>query len=239
MKQINFKELIVFEDENYICINKPAHISSLEDRNDKININALAKTYHPDAHICHRLDKETSGILALAKNNDAYRHISIQFEKRELQKMYHAVVGGKHDYQGLSVYLPIETKPGASSVRINKQNGKEAETVFFTEKAYKNHTLLRCYPLTGRMHQIRIHLSVLKSPIVSDELYGGKMIYLSDIKKRFNLSKESEMENPLMKRVALHASSLTFKNLDGEMVTANAPFAKDFAVLVKQLDKYS
>lgn len=240
MKKVDFASLIVFEDDDYICINKPPFVSTLEDRTDPLNINSIAKGYHPEAHVCHRLDKETSGILALAKSTDAYRNLSIQFEKRRLEKVYHAVVEGKHDFDGVNVYLPIETKPGATAVRINKVEGKEAETVFFTEKAFKNHTLVRCYPLTGRMHQIRIHLACLKSPIVCDTVYGGNPIFLSSLKKRYNASRgEEEEEQPIMRRVALHAVSLTFANLKGDIVTATAPYAKDFGVLVKQLEKYS
>ncbi|TAH27547.1 MAG: RNA pseudouridine synthase [Cytophagales bacterium] len=239
MKKVDFKEIIVFEDEDYICINKPPFIATLEDRNDPVNINKIAKEYHQEAHACHRLDKETSGILALAKSTEAYRNLAIQFEKRKVQKMYHAVVAGKHDYDGVSVYLPIETKPGATSVRINKQEGKEAETIFFTEKAYKNHTLLRCYPLTGRMHQIRIHLACLKTPIVCDATYGGLPVFLSQLKKRYNLPQDQEEELPIMKRVALHAVSLTFTNMKGETITATAPYPKDFNVLIKQLEKHT
>lgn len=239
MKKVDFKSLIVFEDDDYICINKPPFVATLEDRNDPVNINKMAKEYHPEAHVCHRLDKETSGILALAKSTDAYRNLAIQFEKRQVQKMYHAVVAGKHDFDGVSVYLPIETKPGLAAVRINKQEGKEAETIFFTEKAYKHHTLVRCYPVTGRMHQIRIHLACLQSPIVCDGLYGGVPIYLSELKKRYNANKEQEEEAPMMKRVALHAHTLTFALLNGEVNTITAPYAKDFGVLVKQLEKYS
>jgi 23S rRNA pseudouridine955/2504/2580 synthase len=93
-------------------------------------------------------------------------------------------------------------------------------------------------PITGRMHQIRIHLTCLKAPIVCDPTYGGEMIYLSDLKRGFNLKKDTD-ELPLMKRVALHARSLTFRLLNDEQVTIEAPYPKDFDVLVKQLNKFS
>ena len=89
------------------------------------------------------------------------------------------------------------------------------------------------------MHQIRIHLTCLKAPIVCDETYGGKMIYLSELKKKgFNLKQETE-ELPLIKRVALHAYSLKFTLLNGEEIQIIAPYPKDFDVLVKQLEKNS
>ena len=121
-------------------------------------------------------------------------------------------------------------------VKIDRQQGKIAETIFNTLKVYKNHTLVECQPITGRMHQIRIHLTCLKAPIVSDELYGGSMLYLSSLKKKFNLKQQTE-EQPLVKRVALHAFSLTFKLMDGSPLTINAPYPKDLEVLVKQLEK--
>lgn len=236
MKKVDFRSLIVYENADYILINKPPHVSSLEDRNDPVNINRLAKEYWPDAHVAHRLDKETSGVLAIAKSNDAYRNIAIQFEKREVTKIYHAVVDGVHDFDGINVYLPI-TAMNNGTVKIDKQEGKEAETTFFSVKAFKKHTLVECFPLTGRMHQIRIHLACLKAPITCDPKYGGKLIYLSELKKKYNL-KEDKEELPIIQRVALHALSLKFRLMNLEELTVEAPYPKDFAVLIKQLEKY-
>ncbi len=92
-------------------------------------------------------------------------------------------------------------------------------------------------PITGRMHQIRIHLSCLKAPIVNDPQYGGEPIYLSSIKRKFNL-KEGTEEQALIQRVALHAHSLSFFLMDGEGIRVEAPYPKDMEVLVKQLDKW-
>ncbi|MFN8436469.1 MAG: RluA family pseudouridine synthase [Cytophagales bacterium] len=236
---IDFKDLIIFENENYIIVNKPPGMSSLDDRatGGKQNILRLAKNYHEDAQLCHRLDRETSGALAIAKNPDAYRHLSIKFEDREVKKVYHAVVNGVHDFQDTVVNLPIHPlKDGV--VRIDKEEGKPALTVFATVKAYYSATLVKCLPVTGRMHQIRIHLSCLKAPIVSDSLYGGKNLYLSQLKKNFNLKKDTD-EQPIIKRFALHARELVFEDLDGKELNITAEYPKDFAVLLKLLEKYS
>ena len=91
MAFINFPALIFFENDNYIVINKPSNISTLEDRGDGTNILFLAKNYWPDAQVCHRLDKETSGVLLIAKTPEAYRNAAMQFEAREVQKIYHAI----------------------------------------------------------------------------------------------------------------------------------------------------
>ena len=236
MKKVNFRELIVFEDEDFMLVNKPPHVSSLDDRNDPVNINKLAKEYNADAQVCHRLDKETSGILAIAKNPEAYRHLNIQFEKREVVKVYHAVSGGVHDFKDEIVDLPIlALKNGI--VKIDSKEGKDAATIFNTLKAYNKYTLIECRPVTGRMHQIRIHLAVLKAPITCDIKYGGKEIYLSQLKKKYNLKMETE-ERPLIQRVALHARSLLFHSLKGEELIVEAPYPKDFEVLFKQLEKY-
>lgn len=238
--RLNFKDLIIFENDDYILINKPPHIASLDERqaDNSQSILRLAKEYADDAQLCHRLDKETSGVLAIAKNPAAYRHLSMQFEHRQLEKRYHAVVNGTHNFEMISVYLPIAMKRDGTMVAIDRQKGKEADTIFNTMKVYRNHTLVECMPITGRMHQIRIHLVCLKAPIVCDPTYGGEMIYLSDLKRKFNLKKETE-EQPLIKRVALHAHSLTFKLLNEEIIKIEAPYPKDFEVLVKQLDKFS
>lgn len=235
--KIQFKDLILFEDNDFIVINKPSGISSLDERKDDFatSILRMAKTYTADAQLGHRLDKETTGALVIAKNPEAYRHISMQFEHRETAKRYHAVVEGMHDWEGIMVNLPIyPLKDG--KVIIDRQKGKHAETWFRTLQVFRGYSLVECLPITGRMHQIRIHLTCLKAPIVCDEMYGGKYVYLSDLKKKFNLKKDTE-ELPLMRRVALHAFSLTFTLLNGEVKEVIAPYPKDFAVLVKQLEK--
>lgn len=237
--KLNFESLIVFENDDYILINKPPHVAALDERTtDKsgVSIVRLAKAYHADAQLGHRLDKETSGIMAIAKKPEAYRHLAMQFEHREVAKRYHAVVNGLHDFDMVSVYLPIAPIKDGTAVRIDREKGKIAETIFNTIRAYKKHTLVECMPITGRMHQIRVHLMCLKAPIVNDPTYGGDSIYLSDIKRKFNLKKDTE-EQPLIQRVALHAHSLTFTQLNGDEATFEAPYPKDFDALVKQLEK--
>jgi RluA family pseudouridine synthase len=230
----NFKESILFENQDYVLINKPPFISTLEDRHDPDHILSLAKQWIPDAQVCHRLDKDTSGVLALAKNPEAYRHLSMQFENREVSKTYHAVVDGIHSFQEKSVEASI-LKLNDGTVKISKE-GKQALTYFTTKDTYKAHTLLECHPITGRMHQIRIHLRLLKAPITGDEVYGGKPFFVSSVKRGFNLKKEAE-ETPLIKRMALHAFSLEFALLNHETVKIEAPYPKDFQALIKQLSE--
>lgn len=237
MKTVNFKDIILFEDDDFILVNKPPFYSSLDDRfGENITIQEMAKEYSPDAQLAHRLDKETSGVLAIAKNPEAYRHMAMQFEHREVTKIYHAIVDGIHEFDTEEVNLPIYTT-SQGTVKIDPR-GKPALTYFKTIKAFKKHTHIKCMPVTGRLHQIRVHLWAIKAPITGDITYGGKPFYLSEVKKKFNLKNFTE-ELPLMQRVALHAYSLEFKTLKGEQIVVEAPYPKDFSILVKQLEKYS
>lgn len=237
LKKYTFSDLLLFENDDFFLINKPPHTATLDERHDDKGLSMLrqAKEYWPDAQVGHRLDKETSGVLIFAKHPAAYRHISMQFEHRQVTKIYHAVSSGIHDFQGVLVNLPIlPLKTG--TVQIDKVEGKIAETLFNTLEVYKAHTLIECIPFTGRMHQIRIHLQCLKASIVMDALYGGEPIFLSDIKRKFKLAKEAE-EQPLISRVALHARALNFETMSGERQEVIAPYPKDMTALIHQLEK--
>lgn len=234
MPKFKFEDAILFQDDDFILINKPPFISTLEDRNDSQNILSLAREYEPDAQVCHRLDKETSGVLAIARNPEAYRHLSMQFENRTVSKIYHAVADGIHNFKDELVDAPI-LKQNDGTAKISR-SGKDAQTRFTTYQSFKNHTLIECKPITGRMHQIRVHLAQLKAPITGDEMYGGKPFYVSSVKRGFNLKKLTE-EEPLIKRIALHAFSLEFNLIDGSKMTAEAPYPKDFQALIRQLSE--
>jgi 23S rRNA pseudouridine955/2504/2580 synthase len=228
----DFSKTVLYQNSDYILINKPPYIATLEDRSNPHNILDFAREIEPEAQVCHRLDKDTSGVLAIARNPEAYRHLSMQFENRVVNKIYHAVVDGIHNFKDQLVDAPIE-KQNDGTVRISRL-GKSAQTYFTTLKTYRNHSLIACRPITGRMHQIRIHLSLLKAPITGDEMYGGKPFFLSSVKRAFNLKKQTE-EQPLMKRMALHAFSLDFALLSGEKIHVEAPYPKDFQALTRQL----
>lgn len=236
MKQqkFNFKDQILFEDFDYILVNKAPFLSTLEDRRERINLLGLAKEYVETAQVCHRLDKDTSGVLAIAKNPEAYRHLSIQFEKRKVVKVYHAVVDGIHNFQNQLVDEPI-LKMDDGIVKISRKDGKAAQTYFTSLKSYRLHTLLECRPITGRMHQIRIHLASQRASITGDDVYGGKPFLLSSIKRGFNLKKGTEEES-FMKRMALHAFSLEFDDLSGNRQKIEAPYPKDMQALIRQLE---
>lgn len=233
MKYPVFEDLIIFENEDYVVVNKPPFLSTLEDRTpNTTNLLKIARQYNPDLQACHRLDKDTSGCLVFAKNPEAYRHLAMQFEAREVYKVYHAVVWGTHKFDDELVDRAI--LPNAKGVAKLTPQGKPAQTYFTTLENYNRHTLVECMPVTGRLHQIRVHLAYLGASIVSDELYGGEHLYLSSLKRGYNLKQNTE-ELPLIKRFALHSFNIGFKLLNEELVKVEAPYPKDFAVLVKQL----
>jgi len=238
MKIPRFADLILFENDDVIVVNKPPFVSTLDERGEgsEINMLRLAKNYWADAQICHRLDKETSGALIIAKNPEAYRAVSMQFEHRQVKKVYHAVIDGTHVFDNLFVDLPI-LNTGKGSVSISRQDGKRAETWFQSLKYFKHYTLVECRPVTGRMHQIRIHLATQRASIAGDEMYKGKPVYLSALKRKYHLGKDQE-EQPIMKRFALHAYEVTFKLMDSEEKTITAQYPKDFETLLKLLDKF-
>ena len=236
LKGKNFGDLILYEDKDLIVINKPPFVATLEDRNETTNILALARDYVPEAKVCHRLDKETSGLLVIARHLEAYKYFSKLLEQREVHKLYHAIVTGRHEIEEDELDFPIYTTSSRS--RIDFQQGKPSVTLVKTIHIYKSHTLLACMPFTGRMHQIRAHLSHHDAPIVGDPSYGGSDIYLSEHKRNFNIGKFEE-ERPMIDRVALHAHAIAFRNMEGEIIEAQAPYPKDFGVLVKQLTKYN
>lgn len=232
--KIKIDDLILWEDKDFFVLNKPPFLSTLQDRNDPVNLLGIAKQYSSDAQACHRLDKDTSGAIAFAKNPEAYRHLSMQFEHREVSKIYHAVVDGIQNFKDELVDAPI-LKMDDGIAKISKREGKPAQTYFTSLRSYRFHTLVECRPVTGRMHQIRVHLAFLKAPITGDEQYGGKPFFLSSVKRGFNLKKATE-EQPLINRMALHAYALEFTNLTGEKVRVEAPYPKDMQALIRQLE---
>lgn len=238
MKRYTLSDIVLFENDDYLIIDKPPFLSSLDERlGNAMNLLQIVRTELPEAKLGHRLDKETSGAVAVAKNFEAYRHLSIQFQERQVEKVYHAMVSGVHDFDEEAVEVPLyKNKTGLS--QISYKQGKHSLTFFTTLEAFRHYTLLECRPITGRLHQIRVHAQTLGASLVGDEAYGGKNLFLSEIKrKKFNLKKWEE-EQPLMQRVALHAKELAFKGRNGEEIRATTEYPKDFKALLRQLRKF-
>lgn len=235
MRKYNLNDIILFENDDVLAVNKPSGLSTLEDRIDSSNVLSIIKEYYPQIQNCHRLDKYTSGVLLFAKNPETYRAVALKFQNREIKKVYHAVVHGNTDFENVEVNVPLVIKP-AGNVYFDYKHGKESKTLFKTLSNYKLCSLVECVPVTGRKHQIRVHLKYLKHPIVSDLAYGGEPVLLSDIKKKYK--KSFGEERPLIDRMALHAYSLEFDLHSYGDISITAPYPKDIRLLVTQLEKY-
>jgi 23S rRNA pseudouridine955/2504/2580 synthase len=230
----NFTDWIIFENDDLLVVNKPAFVPSVPERGKITNasILELANQTYGDCIMCHRLDRETSGALVVAKNAEAYRHISIQFEKRQVKKVYHAIVEGRIFFDHFEVNIPINTDD-LKHIHIDRKNGKLANTFFHTLETFKHFTLMECMPVTGRLHQIRVHLASQNARIAGDHMYGGRDWFLSEIKKKFKGE-----DKPMIARFALHAKSINFQLPQGEQVTIEANYANDFEVFLKLIKKY-
>ncbi len=235
MKKINLDDIILFESEDVLAINKPLGYATLDDRVDEINVLSTLKKSHPDIKNCHRLDKYTSGVLLFAKNPESFRSISMQFQNREIKKVYHAVAHGHVAFGQFEVKIPVLVKP-SGPVSCDFKQGKKSLTVFKTLKQYKNCSLVECLPVTGRRHQIRVHLKYAGHPIVADGSYGGTPLFLSQIKRKYKPTQTEE--RPIMSRMALHAYSIGLTTMSGDFITIESPYPKDFRLLISQLEKY-
>lgn len=238
LKRIRFKDLILHEDDRIVVVNKPAGIASLSDREGDTNLLQMGREYDPELKLCHRLDKYTTGVLIFAKGAEMYREISILFEEREIQKHYLTLVHGSISTEEEVIELNIDVS-GQGKARISAAGGKESLTVISTAELFRDFTLVNCHPMTGRLHQIRVHLSAIGLPVMGDVKYGGKDVFLSDFKRNFKPNRKNE-ENPINESYMLHARGimLTVPG-DEEESTFIAPLPSKFETALRILRKYN
>ncbi len=240
---INFTTVIkdntIYEDENVIVLNKPANLFSIPDRKQlEPNLKDILIEKYGIIFTVHRLDAPTSGVIIFAKNEDAHKDLTQQFENRETKKLYIGIVHGSIYEKEGTIAAPIMEHPGKNGKMVINRKGKEAITNYKVVQDFKRYSVVEYDILTGRTHQIRIHSHNIGHPIVADEFYGdGKGILLSELKKKFNLSKKEEEERPILARLALHAMQLTV-TINGSLQTFTAPMPKDIAVAIKQFEKH-
>lgn len=232
---------IIFENDDVVAINKPAGLLSIPDREGKeISLKALLMDKYGKIFTVHRLDKETSGIIIFAKNEETHKFLSESFEARTVEKHYLGLVNGILTEKKKRIEVPIMENPGRKGTMIVHQKGKASVTEYEVLNEWKKYSLLTFNILTGRTHQIRVHMQYEGHSIVCDELYGDPTpIRLSMIKKNYKLSKQEEEERPLLNRLGLHASELSFALSNGQQVHLEAPIPKDLRALMQQLDKLS
>ena len=232
---------ILSEDDDYIFINKSAGMLTLPDRFDNSipSLYHILKVHYGDIFIVHRIDKQTSGVIAFAKNADAHKELNQQFESHQVKKTYWALVQGTLKNDNGEIDLAIgESSSKAGTMKIDTANGKKSVTEYRVIERFINYTLVEVEPLSGRTHQIRVHFKAIGHPLAVDELYGNANgIKLSAIKKNYKI-KGGDVEKPLISRLTLHAKSLSFHHFRSrQAVTVEAPLPKDFDRTVKQLRK--
>ena len=233
---------IIFEDDHIIVVNKPANLLTIPDRfdNTKPSLYADLNQVFGKVFIVHRLDRETSGIIVFAKNEEAHRHLSLQFENHETHKVYLALLDGVMHQEEGEIDRPIAEHPTIPGKMTVAKKGKESLTLFKVTERFKHFTLVEADIRTGRTHQIRVHFQSLGYPLAIDGLYGRRTaLFGHDIKNKFKVGKFTEEEIPLMKRTSLHAFRLSFKHpLSNEPVSFESELPKDFRALLNQLRKW-
>jgi RluA family pseudouridine synthase len=231
---------IIYEDEELIAINKSPGMLSIPDRYDPTipNLQSMLKRIYHDIYVVHRLDKNTSGVILFAKNASAHKHLNQQFQDRETQKYYLAIVKGHPPMEEGTIETGI--KKTSSGKAIIHDKGAHSITKYELIDKFKYHSLLQLELLTGRTHQARVHLQFMGCPLVVDPDYGGdEGFYLSSIKRNYHLGKHEE-ERPLVDRTPLHAAKLLIRHpKTEESLTLEADLPKDMNALLNQLQKWS
>lgn len=233
-------ELIIFENEDFIALNKPSGLLSVPDREGKeVSLKTLLQAKYEQVFTVHRLDKQTSGIIVFAKNEETHKHLSRQFEERQTEKIYLGLVIGSPVNKKGSINKPIAENTVTRGMMIIHQRGKESLTDYEVLEDFGIYSWVQFRIHTGRTHQIRIHMKDLGHPVVCDDLYGdGKPVLVSSFKPRFKLSKKEEEERPILNRLALHAYQLKFNDVNRKPHELEAPLPKDIRALLQQLIKW-
>jgi RluA family pseudouridine synthase len=248
---------VIFEDECLVAFDKPSGLAVAPDRRDKSGENLMEMVRgQMGASVAnvHRLDTEASGLVLCAKTKVALDFLSGQFQSKTVVKRHEALTVGLPSFakapegepaDAFIVDLVIkedEAQPG--KMCVVKKHGKASVTEFtvlekFPQPAGRpSLAYVECRPLTGRTHQIRIHLAASGTPVLNDPVYGNETrLLLSDLKRGY---KGRDDERPLISRLALHAVALTFTHpVSREKTTISAPLPTDFAVALKYLRKFT
>ncbi len=205
---------ILFEDPSLLVVNKPAGLPVLPDGWEKGSpylLKELEQEYGK-LWVVHRLDKVTSGVMLFARNAEAHRLLNITFERREIKKIYRAILVGNPPWEDHTARHPLRINVGHTHrTVVDHAGGKPSETRFTILERFTAHCLIEAFPATGRTHQIRVHAYALGYPLLGDTLYSAP-------------------PTDLIARPALHASSIDFTHpLTNERLTFTAPYPPDFS----------
>ena len=213
---------IIFVDPDLLIINKPAGLLSLPDGYDPTlpHVRSVLESEFGRLWIVHRLDKETSGIMLLARSSSAHQALNQQFQEREVDKVYHAMVQGCPDWNSILIETPLKVDGDRRHrTTISHTQGKSAGTQCDVLMRMENSTLLTAHPISGYTHQIRTHLASVGFPLLSDPLYGAF----------------PPTEKDIFQRTALHAYQIQFHHpISDQFLKFIAPYPDDFLRYLNQ-----
>jgi RluA family pseudouridine synthase len=239
---------VLYVDDDLLVVSKPSGLPTLPDGYDADSpfLAGLLEPAYGPVWVVHRLDRDTSGVVVLARNAEAHRALNEQFQEREVAKVYHALVAGHPVWQERDVSAPLRIDADRHHrTLVDLEAGKPSVTRFRALEQFLSgslrFTLVEAMPRSGRMHQIRVHLVTLGLPVVADRLYGdGQPLLLSSIKGKYRLHADEEEERPLLGRLGLHALRVAISHpADGQTRVFEAPYPKDFAAALNQLRKHA
>ncbi len=237
---------VLHEDANIIVINKQAglviHPSYGHETGTLVNallhyskkLSGINGPGRPG--IVHRLDRDTTGIIITAKNDRAHAYLAAQFHDRLVKKQYLAIGAGEMKADETTVDAPIgRSLSDGKKMAVRHDRGRDALTVVRVEERFRNFTYFRCFPRTGRTHQVRLHLKVLNHPIICDETYSRRRtLFASEIEG----TKKQPDEQPLIERQALHAAAIEFEHPDGRRMNFEQPVPEDMARTLDALRRW-
>lgn len=227
-KVAELEQQILFEDEVMLIINKPSGIAVHGGSGLSFGVIEALRALRPQARfleLVHRIDRDTSGILLVAKKRSALRSLHEQLREKVVQKDYLALVRGQWQSHAKVIKAPLLKNELASGERIVKvsQDGKPSETRFRIEERYESATLVKASPVTGRTHQIRVHTQYAGHPIACDDKYGERDF-------------DQKMQEIGLNRLFLHAYSIRFQHpKTGEEMVVTAPLDKKLKGVLAKL----
>lgn len=236
---------VLFESEHLLVVDKPAGLPVVPDRaGAQQGVHGLLGSLRAgaDLRIAHRLDRDTSGCLLLAKGLASARHLDQSFRRGLVRKDYLALVHGRmaRAFETIDLHLgPDPARPGKVVASPRARAGfRTAVTEVQVEASMPDFTLVRVRPRTGRGHQIRVHLQSLGHPIVADLDYGGRRLLLSDLKPGYK-RRPGTVERPLLARMFLHASAVALIDVDGAEVAVKAPLPDDLRIALAKVQAFA
>ncbi|MBS1625322.1 MAG: RNA pseudouridine synthase, partial [Bacteroidetes bacterium] len=179
---------VIYVDEHILIADKPSGITVIPERfnTEKPSVQSILEKEYGKLWVVHRIDRETTGVVAFARNEEAHRELSRQFEAREVHKLYKAIVSGRMEGDAGEIDSPIAEKPNKSGTMMIHPKGKEALTLFEVEEQFRTCALLNVEIKTGRTHQIRVHFASAGHPLLVDSIYGQHdKFLLSSVKKKY------------------------------------------------------